>query len=613
MAGARAAGAARQRERRAAAARLEELRLAALEDRIEELAGWASTAAAVAELRELAARHPLRERPAALLMRALHAGGGAAEALVVFEETRRRLADELGADPSAELAALHRELLSAGPSPAPARPPAQLTSFVGRDREVAEVAALLRVARLVTLTGPGGVGKTRLSIELAGTATGTARVSAAGAGEARGEVCFAELAPLRDGAGLPQALLSALGLRGNGLQLGGPPAPAQPGDGPPGGQAALERLVAALSDRALLLVLDNCEHVIDAAAAVASRLLAACPRLRILATSREPLAVIGEHTWQVRPLDGPSAARLFADRAAAARRGFAADPALVRRICAALDDLPLAIELAAARLRTLDVHDLAARLDDLLGVASRGARTADERHRTLRSVVAWSWELLPAGEQRAARRFAVFAGGASIPAAREVCGTDGETLESLADKSLLELTGDGRLRMLETVRAYAAERLEEAGEGEATRHAHARHVLGLLRRAEPHLRRAAQLDWLPLVAAEHGNLLAALRWAAGAGERETGMRLAGAAATYLWIRARPRRWRLSRPACSRPARPCWRTRTSVRSTRPACCWPRPRPAGGRCGGGTRRRRGRRWPRRGRATGRAATRRRCCCG
>ncbi|MGO4428325.1 AfsR/SARP family transcriptional regulator, partial [Streptomyces sp. MCAF7] len=178
------------------------------------------------------------------------------------------------------------------------------------------------------------------------------------------------LAPLRDGSGLPQALLGALGLRENGLQLGSGP------------QTPVERLIAALSDRMLLLVLDNCEHVVEEAAVLAARLLAACPRLRVLATSREPLGVIGEHVQQVRPLADEAAIRLFTDRAGAVRRGFTADPRVVRRVCAALDDLPLAIELAAARLRTLDIDDLAGRLDDRLGVAARGSRTADERHRT---------------------------------------------------------------------------------------------------------------------------------------------------------------------------------------------------------------------------------------
>ncbi|MEU6408614.1 BTAD domain-containing putative transcriptional regulator [Microbispora sp. NPDC046933] len=494
---------------RAAAMRLEELRLAALEDRIEGELRLGEHRAAIAELRELIGRHPLRERPAGLLMRALSAEGGQAEALVVFEETRRRLAEELGADPSAELVALHRELLSVDPSPAPAAPPAQLTSFVGRDEEVAEVTGLLRVARLVTLLGPGGVGKTRLSVEVAAVAAD--------------EVCFAELAALRDGAGLPRAVLGALGLRERGLQVGN------------GSQTPVDRLIAALSHRVLLLVLDNCEHVVEEAAALAARLLAACPRLRVLATSREPLGVIGEHLHQVRPLDGDAAVRLFTDRARAVRRGFAADPQRVRRICAALDDLPLAIELAAARLRALDLGELEGRLNDRLAITSRGSRPADGRHRTLRSVVAWSWDMLTEPEQRAARRFTVFAAGATAESARQVCGADADTLESLVDKSLLEVSR-GRYRMLETIRAYGAERLGEAGDREPALRAHARHVLELVRTADPHLRRAEQLEWLPILVAEHENLLAAVRWAVKAPDVVTALELLASASAYLWIR-----------------------------------------------------------------------------
>ncbi|ARF52888.1 BTAD domain-containing putative transcriptional regulator [Streptomyces gilvosporeus] len=498
---------------RAAAVRLEERRLGALEDRLEAGLRLGEHRTVVPELRELVGCHPLREGLAGLLMRALFAEGGQAEALVVFEETRRRLADELGADPSAELTALHRELLSVDPAPSPAAPPAQLTSFVGRADEVTEVAETLRVARLVTLIGPGGVGKTRLSVEVAGV------------GGAVDQVCFVELAPLRDGAGLPHALLGALGLRENGLQMDG------------GATTPVDRLIAALSDQVLLLVLDNCEHLVDEVARLAARLLATCPRLRVLATSREPLGIIGEHLFPVRPLDEEAAVRLFIERAGAVRRGFSADPGVVRRICAALDDLPLAIELAAARSRTLGIDDLAGRLDDLLAVGARVNRTAEERHRTLRSVVAWSWDLLSEPEQRAARRFTVFAGGATAQSALGVCGTDGETLEALVDKSLLEVAG-GRYRMLETIRAYGAERLDAAGERESVRRAHARRLLELVRTADPHLRRAEQLEWLPVVAAEHGDLLAALRWAVEGPAVETAFafELLAAAFGYLWIR-----------------------------------------------------------------------------
>ncbi|MUN35796.1 BTAD domain-containing putative transcriptional regulator [Actinomadura litoris] len=494
------------------AVRLEERRVAAIEDRFEADLRLGRHRAAVPELRELTVAHPLRERLAALLVRALRDGGDRAEALAVFERTRRRLADELGADPSPELTALHAALLRA--DPVPAAPPAQLTSFVGRGAEMTGVGRLLSANRLVTLHGPGGVGKTRLAVEVAAQTS-----------SAVGEVCFVELAPLRDPAGLPRALLGALGLREGGLRRDGPRE---------GGGDAAERLAAALSGRALLLVLDNCEHLVAGVAALAARLLAASPDLRVLATSREPLGITGEHLWPVRPLDGDAAVRLFTERAEAVRPGVAGDPGTIRRICAALDDLPLAIELAAARTRTLDLADLASRLDDRLagrlGVPTRGARTADERHRTLRSVVAWSWDLLTADERRAASRFTVFAGGASAASARRLCGD--AALESLTDRSLLEFAG-GRYRMLETIRAYGAERLDPA---DGIGREHACHYLALAEDADPHLRRAEQLEWLPVLAADHDNLLAALHWAAGTGETRLALRLCAALSHYLWIR-----------------------------------------------------------------------------
>ncbi|MFD0736031.1 BTAD domain-containing putative transcriptional regulator [Planotetraspora mira] len=497
---------------RAAAARLEERRLGALEDRIEAELQQGGHRAVVPELRELTARHPLRERLWGLLIRALRADGRQAEALVAFEEIRRLLVDELGADPSPELAAIHRSLLRGDPV-APALP-AQLTTFVGRADDLAAVNGLLARARLVTLLGAGGAGKTRLAIEA---------VSAS----AELEVCLVELARVRDGAEVPAAVLGALGLRESGFHAGR------------AGVRPESRLVAALAERAVLLLLDNCEHVVDAVAALAERLLKRCPTLRVLATSREALGITGENLWPVRPLAPAPAERLFADRAAAVRPGFVVDDAnaeAVRRICHALDGLPLAIELAAARLRTHDVEELAAGLDDRFRLLSRGSRTAEARHQTLRAVVAWSWDLLSEAERAMARRLTVFHGGATVESARWVCAVPGaeDVLDSLVGKSLIEIA-DGRYRMLETIRAYCAERLEEAGEAGAVRRAHADHYLQLARTADPHLRGPEQLRWLATLKAEEGNLHAALRWAAESGETELGLALLASMAWYIWL------------------------------------------------------------------------------
>ncbi|MEU6780458.1 BTAD domain-containing putative transcriptional regulator [Nonomuraea angiospora] len=529
---------------------LEERRLAALEDRIEADLRRGAHREVVAELGELIERHPLRERLRGQLMRALQADGRPAEALVVFEDTRRLLADELGADPSSELADLHGRLLRGVADPAaPVRRalPARLTSFVGRDADVAAVSALLGSARLVTLLGPGGAGKTRLSVEVARS------LAEPPMGDTRepAEVVLVELASARArtsgtstsgtssagpgaaGAGvsvdLAQVVLGALGVRESAL-LGGRAI------GPGERSAPTDRLVAALAGRPMLLVLDNCEHVVHDAAELAERLLSACPDLRVLATSREPLAITAEHVWPVHPLAPADAVRLFTDRAAAARPGFTPDES-VERICAALDGLPLAIELAAARMRTHGAHELAVRLtdQDRFSLLSRGSRTAGPRHQTLRAVVAWSWELLTDREKAMAGRLTVFSGGATATAAAEVCGlADAEDLlDSLADKSLLQ-PGGGRYRMLETIRAFCAEQL--AGEAHTVRKAHAAYFLDLAERSDPHLRGADQLHHLDLLAAEHDNLQAALRWAAESGEVALGMRLLAAQSSYLWMR-----------------------------------------------------------------------------
>ncbi|MGI5158115.1 BTAD domain-containing putative transcriptional regulator [Microbispora sp. CA-102843] len=525
---------------RVAAARLEELRLSALESRVTaDLAVADATAggALVAELEEIVAAHPLREPFHALLMRALCAAGRRGDALEAFERVRRRLADELGVDPGQELRAAHLEALRDPPAP-PASPertvrgnvPAPVTSLVGRRDDVARVRSLLSAARLVTLTGPGGAGKTRLAVEVAG---GLAAASG---------VWLVELAAAGDPAEVAAAVRAT-------VPPTVPPAAPEP-DGDIVERTAaspLDALVEALAGRELVLVLDNCEHVVDGAAAVAERLLAGVPGLRILATSREPLDVPGEHLHPVRPLalpgDGVAAAQalefpavtLFAERASAARPGFAVDDSVVAdvvAVCRELDGLPLAIELAAARLRSFTVRQLAEAVGERLTL--RGSRTAGPRHRTLRAVIDWSWGLLSPEERVALRRLSVFAGGATAEAALRVCGADLETVAGLVDRSLVVVVEpDGladraarvRYRLLETVRAYAAERLEEAGEARAVRDRHLGFFLASAEESEPGLRTADQLRLLAMLDAERGNLDAALGHAVRTGQERPALRL----------------------------------------------------------------------------------------
>ncbi|MFE7185964.1 BTAD domain-containing putative transcriptional regulator [Streptomyces erythrochromogenes] len=541
---------------RAPVTRLSELRTAALEDRIEADLRVGRGRELTTELTSLVAEHPLRERLVGALMRALVAAGRPAEALTAYAAAREALAEELGADPSPELSALHTAVLRgevpAGAAPAPAvaaqspAPAAQstpptpapltnlrsgLASFVGRDDDVAHVASLLGAFRLTTLTGPGGAGKTRLAVQSARPLLDRFPDG----------VWLVELAPLGAGADVAPAVLNALALREHGAAAGDP----------------LDRLAAALRTRTALLVLDNCEHLIEAAASLADRLLGECPGLRILATSREPLGLTGEALWPVHPLALPprdadaaqamsyASVRLLNDRAAAARSGFAVTEetaAAVTRICRALDGMPLAIELAAARLRTMSAEQLASRLDDRFRLLTGGARSAPRQHRTLRAVVDWSWELLTEPERALLRRLAAFPGGATVEAAEGVCAGGPveeydvlDLVTSLADKSLLVTDGDGRYRMLETIRAYGLDKLAQAGEEEAVRRAHAAYFTGLARAADPYLRRSEQLEWLARLTAEHDNLSAALRGAIAAGEARAAVRLVAAAGWYWWL------------------------------------------------------------------------------
>jgi predicted ATPase len=524
----------------AAAARLEGLRLTAMEDRFDAEVGLGHGADLVTELTDVVAAHPLRERLVAALMRALVATGRDSEALLVYERTRQALADALGVDPSAELSALHVALLRGElgrrEETRKTNLRAELTSFVGKDADVAAVRDLVAEHRLTTLIGPGGSGKTRLATESARTLLGDLPDGA----------WLVELAAIAADGDVAQATLGALRLRD---ALLGEATDAEPTD----------RVIAALRERTMLLVLDNCEHVIESAATFAHRVLGECQRLRILATSREPLGITGEALWPVAPLALPAedadpgeigsapAIRLLRDRAGAVRTDLATDAhtlSTLARVCRALDGMPLAIELAAARLRTMSLDQLANRLDDRFRLLTGGSRTALPRHRTLRAVIDWSWELLTGAERTVLRRLSVFSGGASQEAAERVCAGDAvgpgqvlELLTALTEKSLVVTGGEAapRYRMLGTVKEYAGQRLAEAGESDPTRRAHLAYFTELAETAEPHLRRAEQLGWLARLEAEHDNIAAAMRGAIEAGEAAGAMRLAAAAGWYWWL------------------------------------------------------------------------------
>ncbi|GIH02986.1 SARP family transcriptional regulator [Rhizocola hellebori] len=515
----------------AAATRLEALRLTAMEDRFETEVALGQGAEVVAELTDAVTAHPLRERLVAALMRALVAAGRNAEALLVFEGAREALANALGVDPSPELAALHVALLRGEvgrrEENRKSNVRAELTSFVGREADAAAVRELISGHRLTTLVGPGGSGKTRLATETARDLMG----------DMPDGVWLVELAAIGADGDVAQATLAALGLRDT--LLGTAPS-ADPVDG----------LIAAIREREALVILDNCEHLIEAAAKFADRVLGECRRLRILATSREPLGITGEALWLVEPLASSPAVRLLQDRAGAVRKDLGSDEhtlSTMVRVCRALDGMPLAIELAAARLRTMTIDQLANRLDHRFRLLTGGSRTAMPRHKTLRAVVDWSWELLTDAERMVLRRLSVFAGGASLEAAEGVCAGDGveqdqvlELLTSLAEKSLLVTEGDGapRYRMLGTIKEYAAERLAEAGELELARRAHLAYFIELTEAAEPHLRRIEQIAWLARLEAEHDNISAAMRGAITAGDAQAAMRLAAAAGWYWWLGGR---------------------------------------------------------------------------
>ncbi|WP_405853441.1 NB-ARC domain-containing protein [Streptomyces sp. NBC_00090] len=583
---------------RSAADRLEEERLSVREALAETRLELGEHDALTGELAQLVARHPLRERLRAVQLRALYRAGRQSEALAGYEELRARLAEELGVDPSPELAALHTAMLrqdadlsaarpvavpppgaTAGGGPARGNLPVPLSGIVGRSEAVEEVTGLLRERRLVTLTGPGGVGKTRLAVEAARRveeefADGVWLVEFAGAGGELAEIVAAALELRDDGVW--------------GLRLDG--------ERPP---TTAERLAEVLRGRRTLLVLDNCEHVVDEAASLTELLLRAAPGLVVLTTSQEPLALAGETLWSVEPLDADGAMELFTARATASAPGLVLDAparAAVRAICRRLDGIPLALELAATRVRALGVHGLLERLDDRFRLLDAGLRGAPARQQTLRAVIDWSWDLLSAPERTVLRRLAVHAEGCTLAAAEEVCaggpagalaggagatggadatggerggdvaagddgggdviaGGDGSgdvvagdvlgLLVRLVDRSLVVAVDgpDGpRYRLLESVAAYCLERMRDEGETEAVRERHLAYYLRLAEEARPALRGPDQRRRLARLDAETPNLRAALDRAlaaAGAG-RSAGaaLRLVDALAWYWIMRGR---------------------------------------------------------------------------
>ncbi|TCO40932.1 putative ATPase [Kribbella antiqua] len=509
-----------------AVARLSEQRLSVLEKRV------AAGDYPVSELAALVAEHPLRELLRAALMKALYRSGRQSEALSSYEELRQLLAEELGLDPSPELVALHQSILTQELPSRRTNLPAQLTELIGRADALADVSACLASARLVTLTGPGGVGKTRLA--LAAAAEVADRFSD---GVVLVELAAVTPAALDVASSLTDAVQAALDLR----EVAG------------SADAAVERLAAVLGSR--LLVLDNCEQVVAEVASLTDRLLAAAPGLRVLATSREPLGLAGEVVWSVPTLEVPSpsdgavgsfsAVQLFVARAAAASRGFtlteetAADVAV---LCRRLDGIPLALELAATRVRALGVRGLVARLDDRFRLLATGHRGAAPRQQTLLAMIDWSWELLSPDEQTVLRRLAVHADGCIADAASAVSGVDVlDVLVRLVDRSLVvPVQGvDGpRYRLLESVAAYCMEKLRDAGELESMQQRHLEYYTSFAESARPHLYGGEQSRWLQLLDEDSANLRSALDRAVALGELQLAERLVDALAWYWFLRGR---------------------------------------------------------------------------
>ncbi|XVV00978.1 BTAD domain-containing putative transcriptional regulator [Actinosynnema sp. CA-248983] len=532
---------------RATIARLEEERLVAMEDLAEARLGFEEPGSVVPDLTDLVASHPMRERLRALHMLALYRAGRQDEALAGYRELRSALDEQLGLDPGPGVTTLHQAILRHDPALTPTAQeqrrtnlPEPLTPLVGRDEAVAEVRELLARERLVTLLGVGGVGKTRLALE----------VARAGADGFPDGVRLVELAPVACDGGVGavvRAVLAVLGVREAAVESDSP----------------LGALVGAVAGKRLLLVLDNGEHVAAPAAEVVDALLAAEPGLRVLVTSRAPLDVAGEALWPVPPLDLPTedaadnvaalrtfgAVRLLVERATSAAPGFRLDRSNagdVARLCRRLDGIPLALELAAARVRTLGVADLLARLDDRFRVLAGGNRGAPPRHQALRATIDWSWALLSEDERTVLRRLTVFAGGCTVGAAEEVCAGDGvevgdvlDLVANLVDRSMVRVTepsGTARYSLLETIAEYC--RTQDGEDLARTRARHRRYHLRLVERAEPELHGPDQRRWLARLDQESANLRAVLADAVADGAADDALRLVNASTWYWFLRGR---------------------------------------------------------------------------
>jgi predicted ATPase/DNA-binding SARP family transcriptional activator len=491
------------------AARLEELRLVAIEERLRADLALGHHAELCGELEAYVAAHPYRERLWAHWMLALYRAGRQADALRAYQQLRRVLGDELGIDPSDELRDLEEAVLlhkpdldwtppsSHRPAGVPSNLPAERSVFVGRRWELSTIAGLVRSARLVTLTGVGGVGKTRLAVQ-----TGAGLV-----GEFPDGVWLVELAPLSDSALVAATVAAAVG-----VSLAG-------------GVDPTEAVCRFLAPRRAVVILDNCEHVIGAAAALVDRLLPTAPRVHVLVTSREPLDITGESAWRVPSLslDGDAdALALFAERAGRAQPGFSlADPITANSalaVCRRLDGIPLAIELAAARTRVLSVDQIAARLDERFRLLTGGGRTAVPRQRTLEGAIGWSYDLLTAAERSLFDTLGVFAGDFDLDAVATVAGLDAlpalDLVEQLVNKSMVEADpARDRYRLLETLRQYAWERLIAGGRLGDVRDAHAACFAALAARQARRMGQGGQhVDALDRLDADYDNLRAALAW-----------------------------------------------------------------------------------------------------